>query len=181
MTAEQAARYYGLEFDRKGWAICCFHDDKHASMSFKDGRFRCWACGKSGSSIDFVMELFGLPPMEAVKRINADFSLGLDLDISATNTDPEAARQRRERAEIHKQFEAWRHDTIRELNACIRVANLARPPLSEAEVIALQYREAFTEWADCLGGSADQQMAIFRLRNEVGTLSRMILKDIQKK
>ncbi|WP_368264452.1 CHC2 zinc finger domain-containing protein, partial [Intestinimonas butyriciproducens] len=52
MSAKDAARYYGLTFDRKGWAVCPFHQDKHPSMSFRGGRFRCWACNASGDSID---------------------------------------------------------------------------------------------------------------------------------
>ena len=60
VSAQDAARRYGLEFDRRGWCKCPFHGDTHASMSFRDGRFRCWACNESGDSIDFTGKLLGL-------------------------------------------------------------------------------------------------------------------------
>jgi DNA primase len=38
-------------------ALCPFHDDHHASMSFKVSKntFRCFVCGASGGTIDLVM------------------------------------------------------------------------------------------------------------------------------
>lgn len=38
VSAQDAARHYGLTFDRRGWALCPFHHDKHPSMSFRSGR-----------------------------------------------------------------------------------------------------------------------------------------------
>jgi hypothetical protein len=50
VSAEEAARFYGLTFNNRGWAKCCFHNDNHPSMSFKNGRFHCWVCDLSGDS-----------------------------------------------------------------------------------------------------------------------------------
>ena len=108
MSAQDAARHYGLTFDRKGWAVCPFHSDKHPSMSFRAGRFRCWACNASGDAIDFTGRLLGLEPMAAVERLNADFALSLPLHRKPTPAETEAARRRKEVAEAHKRFEEWR-------------------------------------------------------------------------
>lgn len=126
VTAQEAAQFYGLTFDRRGVALCPFHDDRHPSMSFKGGRFRCWACQASGDSIDFTMHYLGLSsPLEAVKRLNEDFHLSLPLHGKPTATERVAARKRQELAELHRAFEAWRRDFICDLNRCILVANLA--------------------------------------------------------
>ena len=38
-------------------SLCPFHDDHHASMSFKVSKntYRCFVCGASGGPIDLVM------------------------------------------------------------------------------------------------------------------------------
>ena len=48
-------------------------------MTFKYNRYTCWACGASGSVIDFVKELYRLTPLEAAQKLNADFMLGLPI------------------------------------------------------------------------------------------------------
>lgn len=73
------AQRYGINIDRHHKALCIYHQDKKPSMSFKNNRFKCFSCGIGGSSIDLVQKLFSLEPLEAVKKINVDFSLGLDL------------------------------------------------------------------------------------------------------
>ncbi len=92
VTGLDAARFYGITVNRKGWALCPFHPDKNLSMSFKDGRFRCWACGESGDSIDFVGRLLGLDNIDAVRRLNEDFRLSLPIDRKPTEAEKQAAR-----------------------------------------------------------------------------------------
>ena len=53
----------------RGKALCPFHDDHHPSMSIKNNRYRCWACGENGDVIDFVMKRDGLAFHEAVRRL----------------------------------------------------------------------------------------------------------------
>lgn len=99
VTVEDAARHFGLTFDRKGWAVCPFHQDRHPSMSFRAGRFRCWACGASGDSIDFTAKLLGLEPLAAAERINYEFHLSLPFNRQQTSAErrevAQAARRRR--------------------------------------------------------------------------------------
>ena len=79
VTALEAARLYGLEFDRSGRrARCIWHSpDRHPSLTFKGSYCRCFACNNGGSSIDLVAKLFGLSPLEAARKLDADFALGL--------------------------------------------------------------------------------------------------------
>ena len=63
---------------KSGKISCPFHTDKTPSLSVKNGRFRCWGCGASGSVIDFTRQLFGLSFVEAVKKLSADFNVPVD-------------------------------------------------------------------------------------------------------
>jgi len=177
VTAQDAARHYGLTFDRKGWAVCPFHADQHPSMSFKNGRFRCWACNASGDSIDFTAKLFGLEPLAAVERMNADFMLGLPLHRKPTPAEQQAARRRIEITEAHKRFEEWRKALcVKACEAC-RVAHVAlqgidtpadMDKLSEQEQEAIFWQSWHEYLADALtNGDPEEQMEIFRQREEV--------------
>jgi hypothetical protein len=103
--AKEAAAYYGVEI-KKGMASCPFHEDRHPSMSFKNGRFKCFSCGAGGTAIDLVMQMFGLTAADAAKKINADFNLGLDLDRPAETK--EMARRKRD-DELYQAFHKWEH------------------------------------------------------------------------
>ena len=101
VTALEAARLYGLEFDRSGRrARCIWHSpDRHPSLTFKGSYCRCFACNNGGSSIDLVAKLFGLSPLEAARKLDADFALGLADRPLARPSGPSRAQKRREAEE----------------------------------------------------------------------------------
>jgi len=39
--------------------LCPFHDDHHASLSFKNNKFRCWSCGETGDTIRLAEKMLG--------------------------------------------------------------------------------------------------------------------------
>jgi len=57
LPIEEVAERLGLQVTRHK-CLCPFHDDHHASMSFKVSKntFRCFVCGASGGPIDLVMK-----------------------------------------------------------------------------------------------------------------------------
>jgi len=67
---EDIFRQYGLE-SRHGAIRCPFHKDDTPSLSVdrKTNRWKCWGCGESGDSIDFIMKKEGLNFVEAIKRL----------------------------------------------------------------------------------------------------------------
>ena len=92
-----AARHYGVEVHRGNMALCPFHRERTPSCKLYEDHYYCFGCQAHGDVIRLVQELFGLTPIEAVKQINSDFGLGLDVD---KQPDMEAvARRRREIAE----------------------------------------------------------------------------------
>ena len=92
-----AARTYGVEVHRGNMALCPFHRERHPSCKLYEDHYYCFGCQAHVDVIKLVQELFGLRAIEAVKQINSDFALGLDLDKPP---DMEAvARRRREIAE----------------------------------------------------------------------------------
>lgn len=172
ITAKEAAQRYGLQLDRAGRALCPFHNDHHPSMSFKQGRFRCWACGATGDSIDLTARLLCLTPVESLGRLIADFGLGLALGREPTAQERKAAERRQAVDEAYREFEAWREDFLVKLNTAVRAGNEAErkapDELADAEVTALQWREAFEHWADELSrGSVEAQAQIYRERGKI--------------
>lgn len=168
VPAEDAAHLYGLEFDRRGWAVCPFHKDKHPSISFKGGRFRCWACGANGDSLDFTARLFDLDSVKAALKLDADFHLGPSREARA---DPEAQQREQERratAAAHKQFENWRERMMNTLNRIYYIAHIALqagPPWERQQELAILYRARTEYLSDLLeAGSPEDQAHIYRER-----------------
>ena len=185
VSAQDAARHYGLTFDRRGWALCPFHNDKHPSMNFHKGRFRCWVCDVGGDSIDFTARLLGLDAMGAVERLNADFGLALPLHRKPTQAEAKAARRRLEVAEAHRAFEAWRSDFINRLNAAFREGHLLllhdgldTDHLTEGQAIAIRMHETFEHWSDALSyGTPEEQAQIYREREAIAKWIEKVLSD----
>lgn len=182
ISAEDAARRYGLIFDRKGWAVCPFHNDHHASMSFRNGRFRCWACNETGDSISFTGRLLGLEPLAAVERLNRDFSLNLPLHRKPTQADAQAARRKLEIDRAYKEFEKWRGAFISRLCAAYREAHIALrdmkswDKLTEREALAIKWQATFEYWADALShGTPKEQAQIYRERNHINQWIAVVL------
>lgn len=177
MSARDAALHYGVRLDRRGWAVCPFHADRHPSMSFRNGRYHCWVCDLQGDSVDFTGRLLGLEPLAAAERLNVDFGLNLPLHRKATQEEEQAARRRQQVAEAHRYFEEWRSGFILQLCAAYRVAHIAlkgieKPEdmdkLSRSEIMAIQWQPAFEYWADTLSdGTPEEQMNIFRERQVI--------------
>ena len=121
VTALEAARLYGLEFDRSGRrARCIWHSpDRHPSLTFKGSYCRCFACNNGGSSIDLVAKLFGLSPLEAARKLDADFALGLADRPLARPSGPSRAQMRREAEEWRRTRWAFLCDVEREASAVL--------------------------------------------------------------
>lgn len=184
VSAQDAAEHYGVEV-RRGWCKCPFHGERTASLKFyPDGGFYCFGCHRGGSSIDFVSNLFNLKPLEAVKKINTDFSLGL---TPGKPPNREEVRKRERAMQTRQAFQTWRETSARILGAAYHEAHKAMQQVEEAgtldvltpgQVAALSHREALEDWQDTLvSGKLEEQMEIFKDRRDIVRLCRAIMED----
>ena len=73
LPVEGVAERLGLQVTHHK-ALCPFHDDHHASLSFSVRRntFRCFVCNASGGTIDLVMRYLNLGFKEACQWLNIE-------------------------------------------------------------------------------------------------------------
>ena len=98
LPIEGVAERLGLQVTRHK-CLCPFHDDHHASMSFKVNKntYRCFVCGESGGPIDLVMKYLRKDFLDATKWL-AD-----ENNIILTEYKPEEDR-------LPKPFDASRYE-----------------------------------------------------------------------
>ena len=83
VTMRDVAERYGFAVSTRTRKILCpFHNDSKPSMQIYPGNkgYFCFVCNEGGSVIDFVMKYFGLSYVDAIKKLNDDFHLSLDID-----------------------------------------------------------------------------------------------------
>ena len=72
-------KFYGYEPSRYGSFICCpFHYEKTPSMKIYDKSYYCFGCKEGGNAVNFVMKLYDLKCIDACKKLDEDFRLGVD-------------------------------------------------------------------------------------------------------
>lgn len=116
---------YGFRLDKAGFCKCPFHSERSASFKAYTGQrgYYCFGCGAHGSVIDFVMRFFGISFGDSIKKINEDFSLGLQIG---------------EKLDMRKQLEMNRQAFMRK-----RAVDAER---AEQERLDNAYWTAFDEW-----------------------------------
>ena len=75
VTPRMAAERYGLPIQQGSMVCCPFHADRTPSMKLNEDYFYCFGCGASGDVIALTAQLFNLPPVEAAKKLAADFGI----------------------------------------------------------------------------------------------------------
>lgn len=63
-----AQNVLGLEVIKHS-CLCPLHGDRNPSMSFKNNRFRCWACGESGDALSLVQRALNVSFADACRTI----------------------------------------------------------------------------------------------------------------
>lgn len=70
-----AAERYGLPIQQGSMVCCPFHADRTPSMKLNEDYFYCFGCGAHGDVIALTAQLFNLLPVEAAKKLAADFGI----------------------------------------------------------------------------------------------------------
>lgn len=109
LTMKEVVNMYGFRVEGKtGKILCPFHNDTKPSMQIYPGHrgYFCFVCGQGGSVIDFVMKYFNLSFLDACKKLNDDFRLGLPIGEELSEKQKrEAAEAVRKRQEEMRQKE----------------------------------------------------------------------------
>lgn len=141
---------YGIAVNRGGFALCPFHADRNASLKVYKGNrgFCCFACGKTGSVIDFTMQFYNLDFKSACAKLNEDFRLGLPIGKRLSAEERKAAhsmavlrraekeRKRREAEQLKAEYESALDEYVR-----LDRAIIAHKPL-EPPHIGFEYAQA---------------------------------------
>ena len=184
VTMPQAAEMYGYEPNRAGFIRCPFHGgggERTPSCKLWDDHFYCFGCKTGGSVIDFTARLFDLSPLDAVRRLNTDFALGLSLDRHApTAAELAAARKRQEVRDALESFNRWRKSALDLLARAIGVGNDAlihrtMDGWTEAECLAVREKERL-EWfyEELDAGDDETQLACLRAWEEVSRIATRV-------
>lgn len=152
LSMDQVARFYGYTPNRAGFICCPFHREKTPSLKLYANGFCCFGCNKRGSVIDFVMELFGCNFIDALKRLDMDFGLGLmnaPLDREAVN----ARRRQQIRAKAKKDAEIREYrQKIKEFRECNEIIQHMQPDengeIPDVLADALKQLPALEYWFD---------------------------------
>ena len=110
LNISDVMEYYGVTFNRRGFAQCPFHREKTASLSVKNNHFKCFGCGQYGNAIDFVVEYFGISFKDAMTKLDNDFNLGITgtaLTLEENNRQKEISTRHLELKSEHEKFRQY--------------------------------------------------------------------------
>ena len=103
VTARSAAEFYGIKVGRNGMARCPFHDDHTPSLKL-DQIFICFGCQEKGDVIRFVEKLFGIRPIDAVKKLITDMGLSVETVLARRKARTHAPPAQSARMSASEQF-----------------------------------------------------------------------------
>lgn len=143
VTMEEVLRAYCPDLRiRHNRCPCPLHNGKDDNFSITAHGFKCFVCGASGDSIEFVKSYLGLPSrVDAMKRINADLRLRLAIDECMSIEQDREIRARVEQAKAEREKEeAWWDEYHRLLDEWIEYDKVRRTAAWESE----EYKAAVT-------------------------------------
>ena len=79
--------------------MCCcpFHSDKTPSMKINETYYYCFGCHSTGDVIDFTAKLFDLSPLDAARKLAADFGIDPNTPASAAAAPPRIRQEESQR------------------------------------------------------------------------------------
>lgn len=144
LDIRKVMEHYGVEFNRAGFAVCPFHDEKTASLSIKNGHYKCFGCGQYGDVINFVSVYFGISPSQAMMRLNDDFHLGICNEIPDQKTVSKIIAERKRKQKERADFESL-YRQMENIHRVLWYAYIHYAPKSPDEPINDLYAQACRE------------------------------------
>lgn len=102
---------YGIEFDRKGFAKCPFHNEKTASFRvYPDNTYHCFGCGAHGDVIDFVKSVQNMSFEDACAFLDRDitYSEQRRIDHIKRKKDNATDMRKKARSNYWNAFDDWK-------------------------------------------------------------------------
>ena len=97
VTVPQAAAHYGVRIGQNGMCCCPFHPDKTPSMKINETYYYCFGCHTTGDVIDFTARLLGLSPIDAARKLAANFGIDPNTPASAAVAPPHIRQEESQR------------------------------------------------------------------------------------
>lgn len=135
----QAAEKLGIRTRRSGgkaYACCLFHAERTPSLCLypDSGGFYCFGCHAHGDAVALYAQALSLSPLEAAKRVCADFGYDYDRRGKRGSYLPGKAPALNVRT-LAKRLDDWREEKVRALLETQRAAE-ARMEQIEARFVA---------------------------------------------
>lgn len=138
---EDVLALYAPSASRRGNRCPCpIHNGKDNNFSFTTQRFKCFVCGASGDTIEFVKLMCGYASRtDAMKRMNQDLNLRLPIDaVVSDEMATEMANRRQAAMAKQREHDAWTERYHALMDEYVRLDKLKR----EAEPMSDEWTEA---------------------------------------
>ena len=114
------AERYGIKV-HNGMCCCPFHNEKNPSMKLyekqdRNDNFYCFGCHKSGDAVGLTAGIFNISQLEAAKKLDNDFGLGVFRNNSQKKSDDYETS-----IKIRKQEEEWVNSALKITSEYIRI------------------------------------------------------------
>lgn len=105
------AEHFGIRVNRKGQALCPFHNDQQPSMKVHTGYldhdgYYCWACGAGGTIFNFVMDYCNLDFESAVKYVATEFGIRIADEQELSPEEKSKIIHQQRMRELNTEFDA---------------------------------------------------------------------------
>lgn len=118
------AEYYGIEIKRNHTCLCPFHDDHHPSAYIYPNAFHCLTCNVHYDILGFVMKLFGLSAIDAAKKLNDDFNLGIRFGYEKEYHKPKSRKMLRFRRLSERNVNALKNGNMKHIRRYMTTGGL---------------------------------------------------------
>lgn len=115
VSMREVAERYGFTVSVRNRKMCCpFHNDTKPSMQIYagNGGWFCFVCNEGGDVIDFVQRYFGLSFLDAQKKMNDDFCLGLPIGEKLSEQKNRKLAEEAQRRERIRQEQKAREQSL---------------------------------------------------------------------
>ncbi len=164
IPAWEAGLKAGMVLKKHGaryWSSCPMHRDKTPSLMLDEkGRWHCFSCGAGGDAAALYGALYRLTPIEAAKRLCADF--GFPAPQSPGRHGPPAGKRMVTAMELKRAAECFRE---REASRLLKIKFAARDEAAGIAKVAASREDAWESpaFVRALGAMAAANTALYNL------------------